>query len=77
MPHSKSAQASWRKSSHSGTNANCIEVAPIAAPPARDYLRPGKQIRPLIAVRDSKYPDGATLYFSNDEWCRFINFLRG
>nr|WP_026423132.1 DUF397 domain-containing protein [Actinokineospora inagensis] len=38
----------WRKSSRSGTNANCVEVAQTAA---------------TTAVRDSKNPDGPLLAF--------------
>ena len=49
----------WRKATHSGGNGgNCVEVA--ARPDA------------LVAVRDSKDPDGATLTFSTSGWREFI-----
>ena len=47
----------WRKSSYSGNNgANCVEVGAAA---------------PLIAVRDSKDPDGARLAFGREAWEAF------
>jgi Domain of unknown function (DUF397) len=52
----------WRKSSYSGNGGNCVEVA---------SGRPG-----VVAVRDSKNPDGPVLSFSPDEWERFISRLR-
>ena len=47
----------WRKSSYSGNNGgNCVEVGAAA---------------PLIAVRDSKDPDGARLTFGHEAWEAF------
>jgi len=47
----------WRKSSYSGNNgANCVEVGATAH---------------LIAVRDSKDPDGARLAFGREAWAAF------
>ena len=47
----------WRKSSYSGNNGGqCIEVGAAA---------------PLIAVRDSKNPDGARLAFGREAWEAF------
>lgn len=47
----------WRTSSYSGNNGgNCVEVAAAA---------------PLIAVRDSKNPDGARLAFGREAWEAF------
>ncbi len=48
----------WRKSSHSNSGANCVEVA---------KTRSGK-----IAVRDSRNPDGGALRFRPDEWQAFM-----
>ncbi len=47
----------WRKSSRSGHDGNCVEVA---------YL-PTK-----IAVRDSKHPHGPALFFSHEIWSLFL-----
>ena len=57
-------RAQWRKSSYSGSNGGgCVEVA--------DNL-PG-----IVAVRDSKDPDGPNLVFSPDEWRAFTAGGRG
>jgi Domain of unknown function (DUF397) len=50
--------AQWRKSTYTGSNGgNCVEVA--------DNL-PG-----IVAVRDSKDPDGPKLLFAPEEWRAF------
>jgi uncharacterized protein DUF397 len=48
----------WRKSSRSGSG-NCVEVA--------------QNLPGIVAVRDSKDPDGAVLVFSPAEWTAFID----
>jgi hypothetical protein len=47
----------WRKSSYSSSNAQCVEVAMLG---------------PDVAVRDSKDPGGPFLIFTADEWRAFI-----
>lgn len=55
--------ATWRKSSYSGSNGgNCVEVAGNL---------PG-----IVAVRDSKDPDGPALTFTPADWRAFITSLR-
>ena len=54
----------WRKSSHSGGNGGeCVEVASTS--------------KPLIAVRDSKDPNGPKLAVSPPAWESFIQRVRG
>jgi hypothetical protein len=50
--------AQWHKSSYSGQNGNCVEVA---------CNLPG-----LVAVRDSKTPDDAKLLVSRKAWQTFL-----
>jgi Domain of unknown function (DUF397) len=52
----------WRKSTYSGNNGGqCVEVGSAAH---------------LIAVRDSKDPDGARLAFGCDAWEAFAASLK-
>jgi hypothetical protein len=51
----------WRKSSHSNGQANCVEVAVQA---------------PGVAVRDSKDQTGPVLRFAVAEWQRFLEDVR-
>lgn len=52
----------WRKSSHSDHHGgDCIEVAGVAQ---------------VIAVRDSKDPDGPTLAFAAVEWRAFTRRIK-
>lgn len=51
----------WRKSSYSGTQSNCVEVADL------DHV---------IAVRDSKDPAGPTLTFSSRAWASFVTTMK-
>jgi hypothetical protein len=53
----------WRKSSYSGSNGgNCVEVAGNL---------PG-----LVAVRDSKDPDGPPLTFAPADWRTFTTCVK-
>lgn len=56
------AGAVWRKSSYSGTDGNCVEVATNL---------PG-----IVAIRDSKDTDGAKLVVSTAEWQAFVTGIR-
>ncbi|MER8183025.1 DUF397 domain-containing protein [Kitasatospora sp. NPDC094015] len=47
----------WRKSSHSGGNGACVEIAVPSSV--------------SIAVRDSKDPEGPQLHFPNAVWSAF------
>jgi hypothetical protein len=60
--HCVEIAAVWHKSSHSGSNGgNCVEVGGTG---------------PVIAVRDSKDPDGPVLRFSADAWHQFTTTLK-
>jgi Domain of unknown function (DUF397) len=56
------SRAEWRKSSYSSQSGNCVEVA-------RDLLG-------LVAVRDSKEPDGFKLVVSRETWRIFTKSVR-
>jgi hypothetical protein len=51
--------ANWRKSSFSGYQGNCVEVA---------ELESGE-----IAVRNSRFPQDAALIFTPAEWTAFVS----
>jgi hypothetical protein len=51
----------WRKSSYSGAQNNCLEVAPV---------------REGAAVRDSKNPAGPVLRFPADAWRAFLGAVK-
>ncbi|GAA4860193.1 DUF397 domain-containing protein [Saccharopolyspora cebuensis] len=55
------AQVTWRASSYSGPEGNCVEVG----------AAPG-----VVGVRDSKDRDGAVLVFDRQRWSRFLAALR-
>lgn len=52
------ATAEWRKSSHSGDEGACVEMAVIPR---------------TVAIRDSKDPDGPVLLFSRAAWGAFAD----
>jgi hypothetical protein len=56
------SRAEWRKSSYSGQSGNCVELA--------------RNLPGLVAVRDSKEPDGARLVVSRETWRAFLLALR-
>jgi len=51
----------WKKSSYSGDQGNCVEVAPV---------------REGAAVRDSKNPTGSVLRFPADSWRAFVSAVK-
>ena len=56
------SNATWRKSSHSGSGNDCVEVA--------------GNIPGIVAVRDSKNPTGPALTFTPKEWNAFLAAIR-
>ena len=56
-------RAQWSKSSYSSANGACVEVA--------------QNLPGVVAVRDSKDPDGPKLLISSAEWRTFLGRLTG
>jgi len=54
--------APWVKSSYSGPQGNCVEIA---------FLAGGE-----VAMRNSRHPGGAALVFTGAEWEAFLNGAR-
>jgi hypothetical protein len=61
MPTLDPARATWRKSSRSGGQGNCVEVA---------------DAREAVGVRDSKDPSGAVLVFTRSQWRAFVEGVK-
>lgn len=56
-------RADWRKSSYSGNNGGaCVEVA--------------RNLPGVVAVRDSKDPQGPALVFTRADWAAFTALLK-
>lgn len=76
----------WRKSSFSGDNGgNCVEVAELGHVTLTPHAVSGHAAdgpthktghNRLIAVRDSKDPDGPKLFFTSDEWSAFLRGVK-
>jgi predicted secreted Zn-dependent protease len=71
----------WRKSSYSGHNGECVEVAATAWRKSTFSGHNGDcvevaQAPDLVAVRDSKDPSGPVLTFVAAEWREFLSGLR-
>lgn len=60
--------AAWSKSSRSGGQSNCVEVA------VTEGSKEGSDH--VITVRDSKNPDGPKLVFTPAEWEAFTAGVR-
>jgi uncharacterized protein DUF397 len=62
MPHVSSdnerLDLNWRKARRSMNNGNCAEVATAAG---------------MVAVRDSKDPQGPVLFYPATSWASFLN----
>jgi hypothetical protein len=52
----------WVKSSYTGSQGNCVEVA--------------RNLPGAVAVRDSKNPEGPRLVFAGAAWRRFAEGLK-
>jgi len=58
MEHQDLSTAEWRKSSFSGANDNCVEIA--------------RNLPGIVAIRDSKNPDGPALSVTRMRWAAFM-----
>jgi hypothetical protein len=59
----ESVDLRWRKSSYSGNGGgNCVEVA--------------SNLPDMVAVRDSKNPDGLRLAFTREAWSEFLQSIK-
>ncbi|MEV0209633.1 DUF397 domain-containing protein [Streptomyces sp. NPDC050788] len=61
VTHAKGSPWLWRKSSYSGTNGECVEVAFLGS---------------TVAVRDSRNPNTAVVSLSRASWRAFLGMLR-
>jgi hypothetical protein len=62
MTETDLSRAEWQKSSYSGQDGNCVELA--------------RNLPGIVAVRDSKAPDGPNLLVSPETWQTFLLSLR-
>jgi Domain of unknown function (DUF397) len=63
------SRVEWRKSSYSGANGSCVEVAPVPGA-VLGSTAPGSPPG-MIAVRDSKNRSGPALVFTARQWRAF------
>jgi predicted secreted Zn-dependent protease len=62
LAHPDLSHATWRKSTYSGQNGNCVEVA--------------SNLPDMIAIRDSKQPSASALLVASEAWQTFIEGVR-
>jgi hypothetical protein len=73
----------WRRSSYSGNGGgNCVEVGAMwhkssySGNGGSDCVEIARNLPGMVAIRDSKDPDGPVLVVSKDEWARLIARLQ-
>ncbi|MEV7964391.1 DUF397 domain-containing protein [Sphaerisporangium sp. NPDC088356] len=62
MSDTDQSRVTWRKSSYSGGNGNCVEIADLSDG--------------LVAVRDSKDPHGPVLKFGRAAWADCLGAVK-
>ena len=60
-PGTDLSRALWQKSTYSGGNGSCVEIADLGT---------------AAAVRDSKDRNGPKLVFGADEWRTFVDIIK-
>ncbi|MFF7455975.1 DUF397 domain-containing protein [Kitasatospora sp. NPDC008115] len=63
LQSSAAASLIWRKSSYSGAQSDCVEVA--------------VGLSGAVPVRDSKDPGGPALVFAAEAWASFVAGVKG
>ena len=72
----------WRKSSYSGSSGGgCVEVgvwrkASYSTSSGGNCVEVARASEAVVAVRDSKDPDGPRLAFTADDWRAFLRDVR-
>jgi hypothetical protein len=73
MPRLDLTNATWRTSSYSTNQANCVQVAWRTSSYSSNQ---GNCVQvafgDLVAVRDSKHPEGPVLAFPASSWAVFV-----
>jgi hypothetical protein len=89
LPSASAAGLEWRKSSYSGAQSDCVEVADVVTLPGPEWRKSSFSgqggdcvevadgVIGLVPVRDSKDPDGPALLFAADAWASFVSGVKG
>jgi hypothetical protein len=85
VPEEVFARATWRKSTYSGNEGQCVEIARLDVGTWHTSSHSGNEGNcvevahghRIVAVRDSKDPDGPKLAFSAAEWKAFTARVKG
>ena len=76
------SRAAWRRSTYSGNGGQCVEVAAVwrkstYSNNGGECVEVASGAPSVVAVRDSKDPDGPKLAFTPAEWKAFTSTVKG